>query len=191
MTSMNTRTRFSFSGHESFPVRYGWLKKGFDAITSDSSVLGSDEAMLVLGVGKNMVRAIRHWGIAFRIWDTAGVARGATLQPTELGQRLLSDGGWDPFVDEIGTVWLLHAWLVGDSEPATTAWYLFARPRVGAFKKGEIVDELQKLGAESEGGRVTARATIERDFDVAIRLFAHGRSADAEDALDSLAPQLA
>ena len=178
--------RPSFSGHESFPVRYGWLKKGFDAIEADSAVLSTDEAMVTLGVGKNMVRSIRHWGIAFRIWDPAA-ARSSELLPTGLGKALLQDGGWDPFIDEIGTVWLLHSWLVGEPEYATMPWYFFSRPRVGAFKKAEIVGELEALASAQAvaGGRATARSTIERDFDVAIRLFAASRAVEGEDALDS------
>jgi hypothetical protein len=175
----------SFAGHESFPLRYGWLKKGFDAILTDPLALASDEAMVELGVGKNMVRAIRHWGIAFRVWRPVGGPRGSGLEPTELGCRLLSDDGWDPFIDEVGTVWLLHSWLVGDPEHATTPWYLFARPRVGCFKKSEIVGELDVLASGAIGGRPTARSTIERDFDVSVRLYAHARAPDVEDALDS------
>jgi hypothetical protein len=185
MSVLKLSSRPSFSGHESFPVRYGWLKKGFDAIEADPAILSSDHAMVELGVGKNMVRAIRHWGIAFRIWEPAAGGRGSALEPTHLGRMLLGDGGWDPFVDEIGTVWLLHSWLVGQPDHATTPWYFFARARVGAFKKAEIVGELEALSAAWEGGRITARATIERDFDVSVRLFAHARTPDAEDALDS------
>jgi hypothetical protein len=185
MSLLPTPSKPSFAGHESFPLRYGWLKKGFDAIVQDSLALAADEAMVELGVGKNMVRAIRHWGIAFRVWRPAGGARGGALEPTELGRRLLADDGWDPFIDEVGTVWLLHSWLAGDAEHATTPWYLFARPRVGSFKKAEIVGELEALANGSTGGRATARSTIERDFDVSVRLYTHARAPDAEDALDS------
>ena len=48
----------SFSGHETFPFRYTWLKKGVDAVRDDPSVFTSDRATITLGVGKNMVRSI-------------------------------------------------------------------------------------------------------------------------------------
>ena len=58
------------SGHETFPLRYGWLKKALDAVsdTGDSqpgrSVFLCDDAIARFGVGKNMVASMRHWAVA-------------------------------------------------------------------------------------------------------------------------------
>src|SRR5579884_462777 len=52
--------RIGFSGHETFPFRTAWLKKAVDAVTADPRVFTRDDAFVVLGVGKNMVRSIRH-----------------------------------------------------------------------------------------------------------------------------------
>ena len=54
----------SFSGHETFPFRYPWLKKGFDAVRENPGVFSCDDAITTLGVGKNMVSSIRHWCLA-------------------------------------------------------------------------------------------------------------------------------
>lgn len=51
----------SFSGHESFPFRHTWLTKGVTAFAKDPTIFSKDEAMVILGVGKNMVQSIRHW----------------------------------------------------------------------------------------------------------------------------------
>ena len=48
----------SFTGHQTFPFRYTWLKKGFDAVTEDPHVFSSDFATVTLGVGKNMVQEV-------------------------------------------------------------------------------------------------------------------------------------
>ena len=67
--SMITRTTngdtqsAKFAGHETFCLRYGWPKKAVDATQSDPLVFTRDEAVITLGVGKNMVRSIRHWGL--------------------------------------------------------------------------------------------------------------------------------
>ena len=59
--------RPQFSGHETFPLRYGWLKKAFDAVlgTEDGgdnrSVFIDSDAIARFGVGKNMVASMRHW----------------------------------------------------------------------------------------------------------------------------------
>src|SRR5205807_4682452 len=85
-----------FSGHETFPFRYPWLKKGYDAALEDGNVFLRDDAITTLGVGKNMVRSIRHWCL------TAGVlaenrADGSAVRPTDLGKLLLGDDGLDPY----------------------------------------------------------------------------------------------
>ncbi len=55
---------YSFSGHEIFTLRLNWLKKAVSAVNDKSTVFLSDEAIVKFGVGKNMVRSIRHWGLA-------------------------------------------------------------------------------------------------------------------------------
>jgi len=96
----------SFSAHETFPFRYSWLKKGFDAVQEDPSVFLRDDAITTLGVGKNMVRSIRHWCL------TAGVLAegrdGGALRPTDLGILLLADDGLDPYLEDPATLWILH-----------------------------------------------------------------------------------
>ena len=59
----------SFAGHETFTLRYGWLKKAVDAVHEDPIVFTRDDALVRLGVGKNMVRSIRHWGLATGILE--------------------------------------------------------------------------------------------------------------------------
>jgi hypothetical protein len=56
--------KFVFSGHESFQCRQLWLKKGYDYIKSGKS-FNDDDAVVQLGVGKNMVASIRFWMKAF------------------------------------------------------------------------------------------------------------------------------
>lgn len=56
--------RPTFGGHEKFVFRHGWLKKRVDAVRKEPLVFTRDEALAELGVGKNMVRSIRHWCLA-------------------------------------------------------------------------------------------------------------------------------
>lgn len=58
-----------FARHETFHPRYGWLKKGFDKANygDDPLFFNRDHASVVLGVGKNMVKPIKYWGVAFKI----------------------------------------------------------------------------------------------------------------------------
>ena len=57
-------TTVRFSGHETFTLRYGWLTKAVARVRSDRRVFTREDAMVAFGVGKNMVRSIRHWSMA-------------------------------------------------------------------------------------------------------------------------------
>ncbi len=93
--------KLSFSGHESFQCRSLWLKKGYDFVNNGHSFTNED-AVVELGVGKNMVNAIRFWMKAF----------GLTYEndkPTPLANKLLNDvDGWDPYLEDEDSLWLLH-----------------------------------------------------------------------------------
>src|SRR6266508_2474489 len=65
--SQGEALRPTFARHETFHPRFGWLKKGFDAASRHPDVFLRDDATVLLGVGKNMVRAIRYWCLAFKI----------------------------------------------------------------------------------------------------------------------------
>lgn len=94
---------FSFSGHETFACKTLWLKKGYDFIINGGD-FNAPDAVAELGVGKNMVSSIRFWLKVFGIAEND--------KPTELGRRLFGDGGWDPFCEDMATLWLLHYSLV-------------------------------------------------------------------------------
>lgn len=51
-----TAPDFQYSGHETFPCRYSWLPKAVRHVKQDSGILLREtDAMVKLGVGKNMV----------------------------------------------------------------------------------------------------------------------------------------
>ena len=94
-----TPERSAFGRHETFPLRFGWLTKGVGAWTENRNVFEEEEAIVKLGVGKNMVDAIRYWMIASQIVT----ANGKTLEPTEIGKHIFCQGGWDVGADRILT----------------------------------------------------------------------------------------
>src|SRR5262245_28144183 len=118
-------TTLAFSGHETFPFRYAWLKKGLDAAEEDAAVFRRDAAMVTLGVGKNMVRSIRHWCLATGVLEeVVGDNRrpSGCFRPTPLGKALFADDGWDPYLEDPATLWLLH-WQVASNARRCTTWH--------------------------------------------------------------------
>ena len=175
MNRLHAIPRPSFSGHESFPFRHGWLKKGFDALVREPGFFSRDDALVELGVGKNMVRSVRHWLLVLGLAETASDSNG--LRPTPLGTQLLADDGWDPYLEDDGTLWLLHWHLATSRDNATTWWWSFHRPQTVTFRREQLVDELLSA-VEAQRWRAT-RNTLKRDVDCFVRTYlavASGRS---------------
>src|SRR4051794_17835853 len=111
---------YRFSGHETFPCRYAWLPKAYRAIEADAGSLADEEsAMIDMGVGKNMVRAIRFWVQA------AGVAtdsRQGGYAVTEFGESIFADRGFDPYLEDIRTLWLIHWQICSNVDEPLFAW---------------------------------------------------------------------
>jgi len=175
----------SFSGHETFPFRYPWLKKGFDAVEEDPHAFLRDHAITTLGVGKNMVRSIRHWCL------TAGVVAeaphgGAALQPTPLGTLLLADAGLDPYLEDPATLWLLH-WQIASNRPRATTWFwTFSHFHEPEFTREALVSALGKW-AQTLPGKQVAESSLKRDVEVFLRTYVPSRQSRGnltEDSLD-------
>ena len=111
----------SFSGHQTFAFRYTWLKKGVDAVMDNPTVFSADNASVVLGVGKNMVSSIRHWCIVAGLIRIDPYERGRLLA-TPLGKAIFSEDGFDPYLDDPATLWLIH-WKIATNINQATAWY--------------------------------------------------------------------
>ena len=95
-----TPKKYSFSGHESFSCKSLWLKKGFDFVANDID-FNAPEAVVALGVGKNMVASIRYWLKVLGLTEQD--------KPTQIANYLLDkENGKDRYIESLGTLWLLH-----------------------------------------------------------------------------------
>ncbi len=173
--------RYRFSGHETFPLRYAWIPKGIQAVTADPTVFNCEDALVRLGVGKNMVQSIRHWCEVLGLIRATNRAGSAEVTP--LGKKLFGSRGWDPYLEDIGTLWLLHWCLASRPEGAST-WYLaFTRWSPNAFKAEDLVRWL--LSNVPAGSRASPNS-IKRDVEVFLRTYAPRRTerGSAEDSFD-------
>ena len=93
--------KYKFSGHQTFVFRYGWLEKGVRGVAAQPDLFSREDALVTLGVGKNMVDSIRHWCQLAQLVeqdDCRERLNARFLRPTEIATKLLLDGGWDPYV---------------------------------------------------------------------------------------------
>lgn len=181
--------RGSFAGHETFPFRYTWLRKAVLAAEDDSGIFRRDDAMVELGVGKNMVRSIRHWGLATgMIHEDPEVHdnRGRALVPTMLGRSLFGEDGWDEYLEDPGTLWLLHWQLASTPSPSTTWFWTFNHAPQLQFEKSELITWMGRL-VEQQGWSRVANSSLKRDIDCFIRTYVPvrpTRTMPLEDTLD-------
>lgn len=113
-----------FSGHQTFAFRHGWLEKGVKFVTAHG-VFSQDDAIVGLGVGKNMVESIRYWCQMTGVITVANQKDG-TDQVTGFAHHLLDDAGWDPFLEDDASLWLLHWQLATNQEWFTAGTALFS-----------------------------------------------------------------
>lgn len=175
----------SFSGHETFPFRYPWLKKGFDAVREDGDVFFRDDAVTILGVGKNMVRSIRHWCLAAGVLEEKRQGT-AALRPSKLAMRLFSDDGLDPYLEDQATLWLLHWQIASNRSRATTWFWAFNHFHEPEFTREALASALLAW-TQTLTGKQVAESSIRRDLEVFLRSYVpsrHSRSAVTEDSLD-------
>lgn len=176
ITNSKTNTNSVFARHETFHPRFGWIKKGFDAVKQNSGVFLQEDAPVRLGVGKNMANSIRYWCNAFKVLKEDN--------PSEFGDRLLGDNGWDSFLEDPASLWLLH-WKLLQPPCNATAWYF----TFNIFHKVEFSQE-ELFGAlcdyrDSVAPRIV-ESSLKKDINCILRMYVEqaAKVNISEDSLD-------
>ncbi len=182
-----------FARHETFHLRFGWLKKCHDAVKKDARVFQREDALVRLGVGKNMVRSIRFWGIATKVIrqtvepGESGRRGGQEVEVTDMGRRIFDERhGWDPYLERPETLWLLH-WRLYAPPSSIPAWWILLNDlnavRIRADELSRHV--LGKVSMVSTWA-IPNESSIKKDTDVFVHTYAsrRGHVGDIEDYMD-------
>lgn len=172
----------AFGRHETFALRYSWLSKGFQAVQKNPKVFEAENATVELGVGKNMVASIRYWLKAFQLIEQD------SGDPTPLGKKLLDPrNGYDPYLEDEGTLWLLHWLLATNVEQATTFYWFFNQFHKSEFVAPELLASLTDF-VETSLKKKASQTTLKNDLAVLRRMYIQSRRngrTPLEEALDS------
>ena len=182
--------RPQLSGHETFPLRYGWLKKAYDAVrksedqADNGEVFSGPDAIARFGVGKNMVSSMRHWA------EAAGVvvvdSRANHAVTTSLGRRLFDDHGLDPYMEDPTSSWLIHWRLAGRSKKTTWFWAFSHYPAL-TFEREGLAEAIGRLAKDRKWPRASY-ATIKNDVACFVRTYvaqSPAAKSNQEDSLES------
>lgn len=156
----------TFSGHESFHCKSLWLKKGYDFALAGKS-FNDETAVVELGVGKNMVSAIKYWLKSFGIIDEGGCV-------TKIGKLILADDGYDPYIEDVATQWLLHYLLV-TTNYATIYNVVFTEFNKNRkdFSKSSLLNYLKRLFMDKRFDKTPYNEnTIARDIATLLKMYA-------------------
>ncbi len=172
--------KLTFTGHETFPCRNFWLKKGYDYMLSGRS-FSTEDAVVELGVGKNMVGAIRFWMKAFGLLDSEN-------KLSDLSHFIFSNStGVDPFLEDDATLWVLHYHLVktGQASIYHLIFNFLRKERLEFTKENFFQFVRREFGEQNEN-------TLTSDFNVFSRMYVRNtaRSKDREDNLSELLNEL-
>lgn len=132
---MSKKEKLSFTGHDSFHCRSFWLKKGIDFIQNNGQF--NDNAVVELGVGRNMVNAVRYWLRCFDMTDEQD-------NLNDIARQIFDNTeGFDAYVEDKGTMWLLHYLLVtkGRASIYSIVFNQFRKERI-EFSKEQLIQYL-------------------------------------------------
>jgi hypothetical protein len=187
MMRLETQCEPGFARHETFFPRYGWFKKAVDAATRDPEAFARDEATISLGVGKNMVRAIKFWGLAAKVIEPVRSKRNHVV-PTAFGRAVFGDEetSWDPFLEDPATLWLLHWHLLAPPCHVPVWWSVFNDFTAMEFGEQDLMKFLVSEFSHVSGWKPPQTSSVKKDVACLLRMYvSRGGERAVDDLVDS------
>lgn len=171
--------KYSFSGHESFPCKSLWLKKGYDFVVQEKN-FNDPNAVIDLGVGKNMVASIRFWLKSFGICENDNASW--------LGHYLFDNQtGRDKYIEDLATLWLLHFHLIfcGEASIYNLFFCDFQREH-SSFQREQIGNYIKIKLIENGTPSIFNKNTITKDIGVLLQNYVLPRKSQSNEDYSSL-----
>jgi len=161
-------SKMAFARHQTFHFREGWLTKGLRKIEVKANVFMEKDGMEQLGIGSNMVKALRYWLVATKLtFETTGGKKEQQLTP--VGIAIYK---YDRYLEEEFTLWLIHYQLAGNKEMATAWFWFFNVFKQKEFDEDLFINELEFWISEQENNtREVSRGSLKRDFDCIVNTY--------------------
>jgi hypothetical protein len=163
-----------FAKHETFHIREGWLFKGMSAIETAEAegqlptIFLDRDAPERLGIGRNMVRALRFW------MQATGLAE-EQLEDHYATQRLTSFGEWvwqyDRYLEDETTLWLIHYHLACSRDQATTWYWFFNHFAPVTFEDNACLDALRSWVVSHQPEQKIALSSLKKDVHCLLRTY--------------------
>lgn len=158
-----------FRAHDTFFIRKGWLSKGMRCVANKPDVFISrdENPMDVLGIGANMVKALRYWLQVVGL--TTEPNKGKRSQSfTDLGRLIYEH---DTYIEELGTLCLLQYCLASQEDDATAWYFFFNEFSMSEFSREDFVSALQKYIRMRDNETDYAIRSLNEDFQCIINTY--------------------
>lgn len=166
----------AFARHETFHPRYGWFKKGVDAARRSPEAFTVETAPVDLGVGKNMVKAIRFWCRTAKLLteaDNPANSRRPLIVPTKNAIALFDEEtGLDPYLEVAGSPWLLHWWMLSPRCLLPVWWVALNDLTAVEFNANELERAVAEAVVAVPDWPLTSVPSISKDVDCFLRMYA-------------------
>lgn len=177
---------YRYSGHETFPCRYTWLPKAVRSLRVNDQLFSKEnekDAMVALGVGKNMVRSIRFWADAAEV--TAPHVKDGGLGVTNFGELIFGAKGRDEFLEDIRTLWLIHWKFSTSADQPLFAWhYLLNFWHRPDFTRTEALAAFSQEAQRA--GKRLSQVTLDHHFTTFLHTYVPTRGKKGEVLEDNL-----
>ena len=123
-----------------------------------------------------MVRSIQHWCRVTGLIEGDGVDSNNRRRfvPTALGNSIFADDGFDPYLEDVATLWLLHWQLATNTNQATTWFWAFSIFSQNEFGRDTLTSELIDWSQRNTRNRISENS-IKRDVDCFFRTYVPSR----------------
>lgn len=117
-----------------------------------------------------MVRSIRFWCLLFKVLQLS--EKPGTLLPTNFGHHLLgTETGWDPYLEDTASLWLLH-WQIFKPPFTAVSWNLaFSFITLPSFSVQELSEGIYKIAEGIENLSKIAKGSFQKDASCLIRMY--------------------
>jgi hypothetical protein len=168
-----SKVKMKLQGHEKFALREGWINKGLIAVEEMTDAFVRKDAPDVFGLGNNMVKSLRYWMRALGLTNDTG------SKLSLLGQMVRE---YDPYLEDLTTLWLLHSNIARNKEGATTWYMYFNNCDADDLEKEQIIAILTREVTKYANGQSFSEKSLSNDVDVLLNMYSKNKEkTDPED----------
>jgi hypothetical protein len=169
----------AYARHQSFYLRDKWLSKGIKALNEDPRFFYDKDGFEKIGLGKNMVQALKFWLSATEVVTEVNVDGIKEHHLTELG-KVVADV--DRLLQKSDVVSILHYHLVRNNHDLSTVFYWYFNIYKETITQRNDLKRSFATWVKNNEAKPVSEASTNRDIDCLVQLYT--KSANENDPED-------